>query len=156
MPFKLHSKGRRHIPRQRHRVANWREYDASLRNRGSLTIWFTQRSPVGRRSLEQRRVDSAINPIWPSKPPCIASGVSIGASPERRIDGSIMKMLVIDLPGPDHRTPSRACTQYSWSLGEELARPITQSDCTASMQPGQKCATVAGWNRWLSGEFQLN
>ena len=24
MPFKLHSKGRRHIPRQRHRVTNWR------------------------------------------------------------------------------------------------------------------------------------
>ena len=40
MPFKLQSKGRRHIPRQRHRVTNWREYDASLRNRGSLTIWF--------------------------------------------------------------------------------------------------------------------
>ena len=30
MPFKLQSKGRRHIPRQRHRVTNWREYDASL------------------------------------------------------------------------------------------------------------------------------
>ncbi len=40
MPFKLHSKDRRHIPRQRHRVTNWREYDASLCNRGSLTIRF--------------------------------------------------------------------------------------------------------------------
>ena len=36
MPFKQHSKGRRHIPRQRHRVTNWRDYDAALRNRGSL------------------------------------------------------------------------------------------------------------------------
>lgn len=35
MPFKLHSKCRRHIARQCHRVTNWREYDASLRNRGS-------------------------------------------------------------------------------------------------------------------------
>lgn len=41
MPFKLHSKGRGHIPRRRHRVTNWREYDASLRNCGSLIIWFT-------------------------------------------------------------------------------------------------------------------
>ena len=41
MPFKLHSKGRRHIPRQRHLVTNWREHDASLRNCGSLIIWFT-------------------------------------------------------------------------------------------------------------------
>jgi hypothetical protein len=36
MPFKLHSKGRRHIPRQRHRVTNGREYDVCLRNRGNL------------------------------------------------------------------------------------------------------------------------
>jgi hypothetical protein len=47
MPFKLHSKGRRHIPRQRHRVTNWREYDAALRNRGSLTIWFTPDAIAG-------------------------------------------------------------------------------------------------------------
>ena len=47
MPFKFHSKGRRHIPRQRHRVTNWREYDPSLRNRGSVTIWFTPETIAG-------------------------------------------------------------------------------------------------------------
>ncbi len=47
MPFKAHSKGRRHIPRQRHRVTNWREYDASLRNRRSLTVWFTREAIAG-------------------------------------------------------------------------------------------------------------
>jgi hypothetical protein len=47
MPFKPHSKGRRYIPRQHHRVTNWREYDASLRNRGSLTIWFTPEAIAG-------------------------------------------------------------------------------------------------------------
>ena len=47
MPFKLHSKGRRHIPRQRHRVTNWRDYDASLRNRGSLIVWFTREAIAG-------------------------------------------------------------------------------------------------------------
>src|SRR5208283_6026677 len=29
VPFKFHSKGRRHIPRQRHRVTNWRDYDSA-------------------------------------------------------------------------------------------------------------------------------
>ena len=29
------------IPKQQHRVTNWSEYDAALRQRGSLTIWFT-------------------------------------------------------------------------------------------------------------------
>jgi hypothetical protein len=28
--FKLNQDRRHHIPRQRHKVANWREYDASL------------------------------------------------------------------------------------------------------------------------------
>ncbi len=28
-------------PRQRFRVTNWHDYDASLRGRGSLTVWFT-------------------------------------------------------------------------------------------------------------------
>ena len=41
MPFKANADRRRHIPRQRHRVANWAEYDAGLRARGSLTVWFT-------------------------------------------------------------------------------------------------------------------
>src|SRR3954463_7652856 len=41
LPFKLNQAGRHHIPRQRHRVTNWPAYDASLRQRGSLTVWFT-------------------------------------------------------------------------------------------------------------------
>ena len=41
VPFKLNQARRHHIPRQRHKVANWREYGASLRQRGSLTVWFT-------------------------------------------------------------------------------------------------------------------
>ena len=45
MPFKFHPKGRRHIPRQRHRITNWREYDAYLGNRASLQRLHATRSP---------------------------------------------------------------------------------------------------------------
>jgi hypothetical protein len=41
VPFKLNQDRRHRIPRQRRKVTNWREYDASLRQRGSLTVWFT-------------------------------------------------------------------------------------------------------------------
>src|SRR3954469_10036464 len=41
VPFKANAARRHHIPRQRHRVTNWAAYDASLRQRGSLTVWFT-------------------------------------------------------------------------------------------------------------------
>src|SRR4051812_17996482 len=41
VPFKAKAACRHHIPKQRHRVTNWAEYDAGLRARGSLTVWFT-------------------------------------------------------------------------------------------------------------------
>jgi hypothetical protein len=42
VPFKLNQDRRHHIPRQRRKVTNWPAYDASLRQRGSLTVWFTE------------------------------------------------------------------------------------------------------------------
>src|SRR5437763_13877065 len=41
VPFKMNAGRRHHIPKQRHQVTNWAEYDAALRQRGSLTVWFT-------------------------------------------------------------------------------------------------------------------
>jgi DDE family transposase len=41
VPFEADAARRHRIPRQRRRVTNWAAYDASLRQRGSLTVWFT-------------------------------------------------------------------------------------------------------------------
>ena len=41
MPKKFNAKRRHHIPKIKHRVRNWREYEDGLRNRGSLTFWGT-------------------------------------------------------------------------------------------------------------------
>jgi len=41
LPFKLNRDRRRHIPKQKRKVTNSAAYDASLRQRGSLTVWFT-------------------------------------------------------------------------------------------------------------------
>ena len=40
VPFKTNADRRHHIPKQRHRVMNWAEYDEALRQRGSLTGWL--------------------------------------------------------------------------------------------------------------------
>src|SRR3954462_7785019 len=42
MPHKYHADRRHHIPKVQYRVRNWREYEAGLRRRGSLTIWVTE------------------------------------------------------------------------------------------------------------------
>ena len=50
MPFKLIQDRRHHIPKQKHKLMNWREYDASLRQRGSLTVRFTDEAIEGWRA----------------------------------------------------------------------------------------------------------
>jgi hypothetical protein len=42
LPFKANADRRHRVPKQRCRAANWTEYDAALRGRGSLTVWFTE------------------------------------------------------------------------------------------------------------------
>jgi hypothetical protein len=41
MPNKFNADHRHHIPKMRHCVRNWPEYESGLRNRGSLTFWVT-------------------------------------------------------------------------------------------------------------------
>ena len=41
MPYKANELRRHKIPKARYKIANWAEYDAALRRRGSLTVWVT-------------------------------------------------------------------------------------------------------------------
>jgi hypothetical protein len=109
VPFKFNYKGRHHIPRQRHRVTNWRDYDAALRNRGSLTIWFTEEAlagwkaqprttPGGQRHYSDLAIETALT---------LRAVFRLALRQSEGLIGSIMRMLDIDLPVPDHTTLSR-------------------------------------------------
>ncbi len=50
MLFKLNQNRRHHFLKQKHKLMNRREYDASLRQRGSLTVWFTDDAIEGWRA----------------------------------------------------------------------------------------------------------
>lgn len=41
LPFKLNQHDRQHVPEQTHKATNWPAYEASLRERGSLAVWFS-------------------------------------------------------------------------------------------------------------------
>jgi hypothetical protein len=57
MPFKTDFDRRHHIPEQRHKVTNWSDYDAGLRQRGSSTVWFTEEAAT---ALQSRQPDKAL------------------------------------------------------------------------------------------------
>ena len=40
MPFKHRERNRHHIPKMKHRVTNWRDYDPGLVRRGDSRFWI--------------------------------------------------------------------------------------------------------------------
>ncbi|MEA2739790.1 MAG: hypothetical protein QOH05_3097 [Acetobacteraceae bacterium] len=80
VPFKANAKCRHHIPKQKRRLTNWPAYEASLRRRGDLTVWFSEEaiaarycltpaglSPAGPRQLRLAHVSRGA-PVWRSVP----------------------------------------------------------------------------------------
>src|SRR3954470_24772055 len=106
VPFKLNQDRRHHIPKQKHKVANWREYDASLRQRGSLTVWFTDEAIAAWRAAP--RTTRGGQP-WYS-PLAILTLRAVFRLALRRTEGligSILHLLGLELAVPDHTTLSR-------------------------------------------------
>ena len=109
MPFKAKAACRRHIPKQRHRVTNWAEYDAALRARGSLTVWFTPEAiaawaaaPRTTRGGQPSYSDLAIATAL-----TLRAVFRLALRQTEGLIGSILQLLGLDLPVPDHSTLSR-------------------------------------------------
>ena len=124
VPFKLNQDRRHHIPKQKRKVTNWREYDAGLRQRGSLTVWFT---------------DEAVQ-AWQAEPWTTRGGQpdysalailtaltlrAVFRLPFRQTEGligSVIGLLGLDLAVPDHTTLCRRAATL------EVPRPRPRSD----------------------------
>jgi Transposase DDE domain len=109
LPFKLHQDRRHRIPRQRHRVTNGPAYEASLRWRGSLTVWFTDEA-IEAWTAEPRT--TAGGQAWYS-PLAILTGLTLRAvfrlalRQTEGLIGSVIGLLGLALRVPDHTTLSR-------------------------------------------------
>src|SRR5215204_1114654 len=109
LPFKLNQDRRHHIPKQKHKVANSAEYDASLRQRGRLTVWFTDEAVAAWKA--EPRTTRGGQP-WCS-PLAILTALTLRAvfrlalRQTEGLIGSIIGLLGLDLPVPDHTTLSR-------------------------------------------------
>ena len=90
----------------RYRTLNWSVYNAALRERGSLTVWFDpgmawHAAPSGKRGRQQTFSDAAIQA-------CLTIKVLFGL-PLRQTTGmvtSILKMAGLDWPVPDFSSPA--------------------------------------------------
>jgi len=109
LPFKYHAEQRHHIPKPRYRVTNWAEYDASLKRRGSLTVWFTDEAIQAWRA--EPRTTPGGQPHYSALAITTALTMrmvfGLGLRQTEGLIGSIIGLLGLDLAVPDHSTLSR-------------------------------------------------
>src|SRR3954447_12203786 len=109
LPFKLNQDRRHQIPKQKYKVANWAEYDAALRQRGSLTVWFTE-AAVAAWEAEPRTTPGS-QPHYSDL--AITTALTLRAvfrlafRQTEGLIGSIIGLLGLTLRVPDHTTLSR-------------------------------------------------
>ncbi|WP_338105667.1 IS5 family transposase [Microvirga tunisiensis] len=111
------------MPKARYRVKNWRDYDAALRRRGDLTVWVTPAAMAAwtpprnnRRGRPQKYSGIAVE-----------TGLMLRLAfgrPWRQTEGmlaSIMRLLGLDLPVPDHTTFSRRSADLTLAKAVSIA-----------------------------------
>ena len=102
MPFKANQDRRHHIPKQRYQVTNWPDYDAALRRRGSLTVWFTEAAIAAWRA--EPRTTPGGQPRYSAL--AIATALTLRAvfrlalRQTEGLIGSIIRLLGLDLAVP--------------------------------------------------------
>ena len=151
MPFKLNQNRRHHIPRQRHKVTNWPDYEASLRQRGSLTVWFTEEA-IAAWAAEPRT--SRGGQPWYS-PLSILTALTLRAvfrlafRQTEGLIGSIMGLLGLTLRVPGHTTLSRRAATL------EVPRPQRQPGSGNNAEPMHLLVDSTGLKLCGAGEWLL-
>jgi hypothetical protein len=109
VPFKANAERRHHIAKQRHRVTNSASYDAALRQRGSLTVWFTD-AAIAAWKAEPRTTrggQSRFSALAIATALTLRSVFRLALRQTEGLIGSIIALLGLDLAVPDHTTLSR-------------------------------------------------
>ena len=109
LPFKLNQDRRHHIPRQQHKVTNWPAYEAGLRQRGSLTVWFTEEAIAAWAAAPRttRGGQPSYSPLAILTALTLRAVFRLAYRQAEGLIGSIISLLGLTLRVPDHTTLSR-------------------------------------------------
>src|ERR1700722_13545974 len=104
LPFKLNQDRRHHIPRQQHKVTNWPAYEAGLRQRGSLTVWFTDEAVAAWAAAPRttRGGQPSYSPLAILTALTLRAVFRLAYRQAEGLIGSIISLLGLTLRVPDH------------------------------------------------------
>ncbi len=109
MPFKANASRRHHIPKQTRKVTNWADYNASLRQRGSLTLWFSEEAIAGWRAASRttRGGQAWYSPLAILTALTLKAIFRLALRQTEGLIGSIIDLLGVSLAVPTFSTLSR-------------------------------------------------
>jgi hypothetical protein len=145
MPFKANAARRHHIPKQRHRVTNWAEYDAALRQRGSLTVWFTDDAIAAWRAEPRttRGGQAHYSALAIRTALTLQAVFRLALRQTEGLIRSILQLLGLDLAVPDHSTLSRRAETL------EVTRPCPSSGEPVHLLVDSTGLRLCGPGEWL-------
>src|SRR3954466_5506640 len=126
MPFKANAARRHHIPKQKRRVTNWAAYDASLRQRGSLTVWFTDEAIAALRAAPRttRGGQAWYSPLAILTALTLRTVFHLALRQTEGLIGSIIRLLGLTLAVPDHSALSRRAKTLEVPQPRSGAEPV--------------------------------
>ena len=137
--------------KNQYRIRNWKEYNRSLRERGSLTFWISQdlidnwieKEKTGERGRSAKYTDEAIKTMASIKFLFHQAGRQTCGLVE-----SIFTLMKVKLPVPDHSTLSRRMSGLEIKLSVESKSPPRHIVCDAT---GLKVYGEGEWKRKIHG-----
>ena len=126
-------------------MTNWAEYDAALRQRGSLTVWFTEEAIAAWRA--EPRTTRGGQPHYSAL--AIRTALTLRAvfrlalRQTEGLIGSILHLLGLDLAAPDHSTLSRRAETL------EVPKPCPSSGGPVHLLVDSAGLQLCGPGEWL-------
>src|SRR5271163_94929 len=126
VPFKANADRRHHIPKQQDRLTNWSEYDAALRQRGSVTVWFSEEAIAAWRA--EPRTTRGGQPHYSAL--AITTALTLrtvfhlALRQTEGLIGSVIRLLGLELAIPDHSTLSRRGETLAVARPPSSAEPV--------------------------------
>jgi hypothetical protein len=145
VPFKANADRRHHIPKQRYRVTNWAEYDAALRQRGNLTVWFTEEAIAAWRAEPRttRGGQAHYSALAIRTALTLRAVFRLALRQTEGLIGSVLRLLGLDLAVPDHSTLSRRAETL------EVPKPCPSSRGSVHLLVDSTGLRLCGPGEWL-------
>jgi hypothetical protein len=135
-----------------YRVKNWREYDKALRDRGDITLWISQDAieawtppQTGKRGAQPVYSDIAIETAL-----SLRLLFHLALRQTEGFLGSLLRLMEVDLPCPDHTTLSRR--NATVAVRRKIERAPQGSVCVIVDSTGLKVCGQGEWHAQKHGE----